>query len=160
MATWTRLTLITSLILIIDQFTKYLIKVNMVLYERIVVIENLFNITYVMNPGGAFGLFATASPGLRKFIFLFLSSIVALFVVWFYHRCAKDYVFLSYGLALIFGGAVGNLIDRFRYGMVVDFLDFYIGSVHWPAFNVADSAITIGMGILVYHILSNKVPDL
>jgi signal peptidase II len=62
-------------------------------------------------------------------------------------------------MALIFGGAVGNLIDRFKYGKVVDFLDFYIGSLHWPAFNVADSAISIGMSILIYHILFNKIPD-
>ncbi|MCK5099036.1 MAG: signal peptidase II, partial [Desulfobacteraceae bacterium] len=63
-------------------------------------------------------------------------------------------------IAMIFGGAVGNLIDRFRFeGKVVDFLDFYIKSYHWPAFNVADSAINIGMGILLYHILFNKIPD-
>lgn len=132
----------------------------MALHESIPVIKGFFNITYVLNPGGAFGFFADGSPELRKFIFLFLSSIVSLFVVWFYHRCAKDFKFLSFGLAMIFGGAVGNLIDRFRYGMVVDFLDFYLFIAPWPAFNVADSAITIGMGILIYHILFNKVPDL
>ena len=88
-----------------------------------------------------------------------MSSLVALFVLWFYKKCASNHVFLSYGLALIFGGAIGNLIDRFRYGKVLDFLDFYIGSAHWPAFNVADSAISIGMGILIYHILFNKMPD-
>lgn len=156
---WTRLVLVTSLVLAADQATKFLIKNTLALHEQWVVIHNFFNITFVMNPGGAFGFFATGTPGVRKFIFLFLSSIVALFVVWFYHRCAQEYIFLSYGLAMIFGGAVGNLIDRFRYGMVVDFLDFYIGQAHWPAFNVADSSITVGMGIIIYHILFNKVPD-
>lgn len=160
MNTWIRLCLVSGIVLIADQVTKVIIKNKFVLHEQWVVIENFFNLTYVLNPGGAFGLFASGSPGLRKFIFLFLSSLVALFVVWFYHRCAKDYVFLSYGLALIFGGAVGNLIDRFRYGVVIDFLDFYLGDAHWPAFNIADSAITIGMGIMIYHILTNKVPDL
>jgi signal peptidase II len=133
---------------------------NLALYDHIVVIENLFNITHILNPGGAFGFFASKSPEIRKFLFLFLSSIVALFVFWFYKKSAEKYVFLSYGLALIFGGAVGNLIDRFLYGKVVDFLDFYIGSAHWPAFNIADSAVSIGMGILIYHILFNKIPDI
>lgn len=159
MNTWNRLTLVTGIIIFTDQLTKYLIKTNLGLHDHFVVIKNFFNITYVMNPGGAFGFFASGSPIVRKFIFLFLSSIVALFVLWFYHRCARDFIFLSYGLALIFAGAIGNLIDRFRYGMVVDFLDFYIGAAHWPAFNVADSAITVGMGILIYNILFNKVPD-
>lgn len=132
---------------------------NIALYENIIVIENFFNLTHILNPGGAFGLFATQSPEIRKFIFLFMSSLVALFVLWFYKKCAQDFVFLSHGLALIFGGALGNLIDRFKYGKVLDFLDFYMGSSHWPAFNVADSAISIGMAILIYHILLNKVPD-
>jgi signal peptidase II len=156
---WIRLILVSGIIVFTDQVTKYLIKANMVLHDQIVVIDKLFNITYILNPGGAFGFLATGSPGLRKFVFLFLSAIVAIFVLWFYTRCAKEYRFLSYGLALIFGGAVGNLIDRFMYGKVVDFLDFYIGTAHWPAFNVADSAINIGMGILIYNILFKKVPD-
>lgn len=154
-----RLLLVSGAIVLADQYTKYLIKLKFELYERVAVIENFFNITYILNPGGAFGFFANQSDTVRKFIFLFLSTVVALFVLWFYKRCARDYVFLSYGLALVFGGAVGNLIDRFLYGRVVDFLDFYIGSVHWPAFNVADSAISCGMAILIYHILFNKVPD-
>lgn len=156
---WLRLILVSSCVIIADQITKYSIKINLVLYDTIIVIENFFNITHVLNPGGAFGFFASQSPEIRKFIFLFLSSIIALFVLWFYKKCAAEFVFLSYGLALIFGGAFGNLIDRFRYGKVVDFLDFYIGSSHWPAFNIADSAISIGMGILIYHIVFNKIPD-
>ncbi len=104
--------------------------------------------------------FADQSPGIRKFVFLFLSSAVALFVFWLYRKTAQTHRFLSYGLALIFAGALGNLIDRFRFGMVVDFLDFYVGAYHWPAFNVADSAITVGMGILIYHVVLNKLPEL
>ncbi len=152
--------LVSGFVVFADQVTKYIIKINIALYDSIGVIHNFFNITHILNPGGAFGLFASQSPEIRKFIFLFMSSMVALFVLWFYKRCAATFIFLSYGLALIFGGAIGNLIDRFRYGKVVDFLDFYIGSSHWPAFNVADSAISIGMGILIYHILFNKLPEL
>lgn len=154
-----RLALVSGSVILADQVTKLMIKANLALYQQIAVIDNFFNITFILNPGGAFGFFANQSLEVRKFIFLFMSSVVAVFILWFYKRCATHFVFLSYGLALIFGGAVGNLIDRFRFGKVVDFLDFYIGSAHWPAFNVADSAISIGMGILIYHILFNKMPD-
>ena len=156
---WLRLILVSGCVILVDQITKYIIKINLALYDHIIVLEKCFNITHILNPGGAFGFFASHSLEIRKFIFLFMSSVIALFILWFYKRSAANFVFLSYGLALIFGGAMGNLIDRFRYGKVVDFLDFYIGSAHWPAFNIADSAITIGMGILIYHILFNKIPD-
>lgn len=156
---WLRLFLVSGFVILADQISKFIIKINLELYDNIIIIEKFFNITYILNPGGAFGFFASGSLEARRFIFLFMSSVVALFVLWFYKRCAADFIFLSYGLALILGGAMGNLIDRFRYGKVVDFLDFYIGSAHWPAFNVADSAISIGMGILIYHILFNKTPD-
>lgn len=155
-----RLILVSGMVIFVDQVTKYIIKIHFALYESMSVIDNFFNITHILNPGGAFGFLAGRSPEIRKFIFLFISSVVALFIVWFYRRCARNYIFLSYGLAMIFGGAVGNLIDRFCYGKVIDFLDFYIGSAHWPAFNIADSAIVVGMGILIYHILFNKLPDL
>jgi signal peptidase II len=154
-----RLILVSGGVVLVDQVTKYLITVHVAHHDTIVMIENFFNINHVLNPGGAFGLFANGSPWVRKFIFLFLSSLVALFVLWLYRRTAKDLVFLSFGLALIFGGAMGNLIDRFRFGKVVDFLDFYVGTTHWPAFNVADSAISIGMVILIYHVVFNKIPD-
>jgi len=156
---WVRLILVSGCVVFADQIAKYMIKINVALYDTIIVIEKFFNITHILNPGGAFGFFASQSPEIRKFIFLFLSSIIALFVLWFYKKCASEFVFLSYGLALIFGGAMGNLIDRFRYGKVVDFLDFYMGSAHWPAFNIADSAISVGMGILIYSIIFNKVPN-
>ena len=156
---WLRLILVSGCVVFADQVTKYLIKINLAVYDHIVIVEKFFNLTHILNPGGAFGFFASQSLEIRKFIFLFMSSLVAVFVLWFYRRCAPEFVFLSYGLALIFGGALGNLIDRFRYGKVVDFLDFYIGTAHWPAFNIADSAISIGMGILIYHILLKKMPE-
>ncbi len=154
-----RLILVSGTIIFVDQVTKKLIVMHLALHEYIVVVENFFNITHVLNPGGAFGFFATQPQMMRKIIFLFLSSAVALFICWFYTRVARTHVFLSYGLALIFAGAVGNLVDRFQYGHVVDFLDFYVGTAHWPAFNVADSAISIGMAVLIYHVVFNKIPD-
>ncbi|MCG8551134.1 MAG: signal peptidase II [Desulfobacterales bacterium] len=155
-----RLALVSIGVVLLDQITKWLIIRYLPLYTHITVIDHFFNITHVLNPGAAFGFFAEQSPGIRKFVFLFLSSGVALFVLWLYRKTAQSHIFLSYGLALIFGGAVGNLIDRFRFGKVVDFLDFYVGALHWPAFNVADSAISIGMGILIYHVVFNKLPEI
>ena len=154
-----RLILVSSAVVLADQVTKYLIMKSLALHQAIEVIPGLFNIVHVLNPGGAFGFFATQSLGVRRFVFLFMSAIVAAFVVWMYHKAAKTHIFLSVGLAMIFGGALGNLIDRFRFGMVVDFLDIYLGSAHWPAFNVADSAISVGMAVLIYHVLFNKIPE-
>jgi signal peptidase II len=155
---WTRLLLISGSIVLFDQASKYMIKINLDLHDHIIVINNFFNITHILNPGGAFGMFASSSPEIRKFIFLFLSSIATLLILWFYKKSAADFLFFSIGLALIFGGAVGNLIDRFAYGKVVDFLDFYIGTLHWPGFNIADSAISIGMAILIFHLAFKKIP--
>ncbi len=155
-----RFCLISGFVTTLDQTTKYIIKTSVARYDSIPVISSFFNIVFVENPGGAFGLFADQPILIRKFVFLFLSSIIAVFIVLFYKRICKDYYFLSCGIAMIFGGALGNLIDRFRFnGRVVDFLDFYIKNYHWPAFNVADSAINIGMAILLYHILFNKISD-
>jgi signal peptidase II len=154
-----RLILVSGAVIFADQVTKKMVMAFLALHEYVVVIDNFFNITHVLNPGGAFGLLATQSALVRKIVFLVLSSAVALFIVWFYSRVARTHLFLSWGLALVFGGAVGNLIDRFRYGHVVDFLDFYIGTAHWPAFNVADAAISTGMGILIYHVVLKKMPE-
>jgi signal peptidase II len=155
-----RLALVTGAVILTDQVTKQLIMATLSLHESVVVIDNFFNITHVLNPGGAFGFLADQPQAVRKIVFLVLSSMVAVFICWFYSRVARTHIFLSYGLALIFGGAAGNLIDRFRYGHVVDFLDVYIGAAHWPAFNVADSAISIGMAILIYHVVCKKMPDI
>jgi len=153
-----RLALISGAVVVMDQLTKYIILTSLMLHETIIVTP-FFNITHVLNPGGAFGLFADHSAVVRKFFFLFVSSAVACLILWFYRKTADSHPFLASGLAAIFGGAVGNLIDRFRYGKVVDFLDFYIGYYHWPAFNLADSAICVGMAVFLYHVLFNKVPE-
>ncbi|OQY00718.1 MAG: signal peptidase II [Desulfobacteraceae bacterium 4572_130] len=155
-----RLCLISGFIIIFDQTTKFFISKLVPLYKIIPVIDGFFNITYIMNKGGAFGIFANQSLEIRKFFFIFLSSIIAFIILWLYKKTAGKNLLFSLSLAAIFGGAVGNLIDRFRLGKVIDFLDFYIGNYHWPAFNIADSAITIGMVVFIYHVVFNKVPDL
>jgi signal peptidase II len=102
---------------------------------------------------------ANLSATLRAIIFLFISSLAVAVIFYFYKKTPAHYTFLAAAFALIFGGAIGNLIDRIRLGMVIDFLDFYLGNWHWPAFNVADSAISIGIGIFLYHIVFKKMPE-
>ena len=140
--------LITILIVFLDQATKAWIVANMSLHDSHAVVNGLFNITYIRNPGAAFGFLAGASP-LFRYVFFIAVTVGAILLIIYYLRIAKkEDLELVSALALIFAGAVGNLIDRARFGEVVDFLDFYLGKYHWPAFNAADSAITIGAVII------------
>jgi len=154
-----RLFVVAGVVLVLDQATKILILNYFPLYHTVSVLPGFFNLTHVHNPGGAFGVLS-GSPSLVRHIFFLLASSAALVVVLFlYFKTPGRYRLLSAGLALIFGGALGNLTDRIRLGKVVDFLDFYIRSFHWPAFNIADSAISIGMVVFVYHLLMGKLPE-
>ncbi|MGH9492018.1 MAG: signal peptidase II [Terriglobales bacterium] len=137
-----------------DQVSKWVITQRIVLHESITVIPGFFRLTHVVNRGAAFGLLSESDWNVA---ILILFSLVALAVVsallWRNsHRVSST----GFGLALILGGAVGNLWDRLLEGHVVDFLDFHLGGYHWPAFNVADSAIVIGALLLVAQILFAK----
>lgn len=150
---YTRLTLIAGAIIILDQITKALILKQLPLFTIVPVIPGFFNITHIQNPGGAFGFMANQGPGLRSILFLFVSAIAIGVIFFFYKTTPSREKWLATGLSLIFGGAIGNLIDRIRFGQVVDFLDFYIRDLHWPSFNIADSAITIGITIFIIQML-------
>ncbi|MGH9509805.1 MAG: signal peptidase II [Terriglobales bacterium] len=145
--------LFALLVLLLDQGTKWLVRDRLPLHESISVIPGFFRLTHVQNRGAAFGLFAD-SPSQWKVALLILFSVVALLVVsrllW---KNSHSFTATGVALALILGGAVGNLWDRLSEGFVVDYLDFNFGSYHWPAFNVADSAIVVGALILVAEIL-------
>jgi signal peptidase II len=154
-----KLLMVSGILIVLDQISKMVILRSMPLYETIPVIPGFFNITHIHNPGGAFGFMAGQGPEVRSLLFLAMSTLAAVVIVFFYLRTPAGYSWLSTALLLIFGGAVGNMIDRVRFGEVVDFLDFYAGGYHWPAFNVADSGITVGMAILVYHLLFDKMPE-
>ena len=154
-----RLLMIAGTIVIIDQITKAIVLAKMALYQSITVIPGFFSLTHIHNPGGAFGFLAQQDASIRIGIFILASSVAIFFIFLFYRQIPKTHPFLSAGLALIFGGAIGNLIDRLRFGKVVDFLDFYVGALHWPAFNVADSAITVGVAIFIAHLLFRKLPE-
>lgn len=147
---------ITFLVILLDQVTKALIVSTMRIYDSFAVIEGFFSITHVRNPGAAFG-FLAAAPPLFRCLFFIAVTVAAIVLILHYLRVSRiEEPSLVSALALILAGAVGNLIDRVRFGEVVDFLDLYVGSRHWPAFNVADSAITIGAAILMVVLLRRR----
>ena len=148
-------------IIILDQATKVYIMQTMRLHESIVIIPNLFSITYIRNPGAAFGILSTSSGSFR-FIFFGLTSLFALGLLGtILVRMPREDWMGQISVVSILGGAIGNLLDRLRFGEVIDFLDFYIDTYHWPAFNVADSAITVGVIFLILHFAfeKQKEPD-
>ena len=151
--------LIVGCVVALDQTTKALVQKTMALYHSVPVIPGFFSLTHIHNPGGAFGFMARQGPGVRAFLFLAVSFLAILLLFYLYRRIPVTYQWLSAGLALIMGGAIGNFIDRVRFGEVVDFLDFYIGVHHWPAFNVADSAVTVGITVLLVHMILGKLPE-
>jgi signal peptidase II len=146
-------------ILVLDQLTKMIVDRTMSLHQSIPIIDGFFSLTYVRNTGAAFGIFAGSHEAFRL-PFLILVSVLALgFVVVMLKRLRDEEIGLITALSLIIGGAIGNLVDRVLYGEVIDFLDFYWSNYHWPAFNVADSCITIGVLITLYYLIKAKGED-
>ncbi len=134
-----------------DRLTKTLIEAGMMLHESRPVIPGFFHIVYAKNQGIAFGLFAESPSASKTFILVFLSAVALAGVAVLLWTADHSAMKMSAGLALILGGALGNLFDRVQHGSVVDFLDFFIQGYHWPAFNLADSAIVIGGALLLLH---------
>lgn len=139
---------LAAAVIVLDIWTKALVLARIELHEAIPVIPNFFQLVHVRNTGAAFGIGANAAS--KVIPMLLNAGAIAVFcvVVVYAFRSAISDRLLQTGLHLILGGAVGNLLDRFRLGYVVDFLDVYVGNHHWPAFNVADSAICIGIALL------------
>ena len=136
-------------VFLLDRLTKLLVVASIAPGERVPVIEGVFALTHVRNPGAAFGLFANL-PVWFRLTFLVATAVVAIgLVVFLYLRGDRQSLAFHVALALILGGALGNLYERLTLGEVVDYLDFFIGSYHWPAFNVADVAITSSVGLLI-----------
>ena len=147
MARFRLLLLLTPLIVVFDQLTKLYIDRNYLLHQSLTVIENFFNITYVRNKGAAFGILSDSAIRIPFFIGITLVALVG--ILWYLSKLTATQKLLNLALSLIFAGALGNLIDRVRFGEVIDFLDVHWYRHHWPAFNVADSAICIGVGLLL-----------
>jgi signal peptidase II len=148
-----------AIIVVLDRLTKIIVDRSMPLHHSVPIIDGLFNLTYVRNTGAAFGIFAGSHEAFRL-PFLILVSILALgFVVVMLKRLRDEETGLITALAFIIGGALGNLVDRVLYGEVIDFLDFYWSHYHWPAFNLADSCITVGVLITLYYLIQAKGED-
>lgn len=136
--------IILAITLLIDQLTKWLVRANMMLGESIPVINNVFHLTYIENPGAAFGMFAN-----KTYFFVFFTIIVIGMMLYLYIKQPNKRSMLSCSLALVVSGAIGNLIDRVAKGTVTDMFDFHI----WPVFNIADMAVVIGLLYLAYRLI-------
>ena len=147
---------LAALIVVADQLTKWAVLAAFAPGERLP-LTGFFNLVLVFNKGAAFSLLA-AAPGWQTPLFVAIAAVAIVVVSVLLARSSGDPLVCG-GLALILGGALGNLIDRLRYGQVVDFLDFHAFGWHWPAFNVADSAITIGAGLLIFDSLLRRAAN-
>lgn len=150
--------LIALLVVLLDRGTKWLVASRISLNDSIMVVPGFFRLTHVQNTGAAFGLFADSASEWKVSILVIFSLLALVVVSALLWRNSHSITSVGVGLSLILGGAVGNLWDRLFSGHVVDFFDFYLGSYHWPAFNIADSAIVIGALLLVAEILFAKSP--
>lgn len=148
---YTLFTILTVVGLLLDQATKLYIDRGMRLFDSVPVVTNFFNITYVRNRGAAFSFLSDASWRLPFFIGISLVAAIAILVA--FHKLRDDQKLAQISLAMIFSGAIGNLIDRLRLGEVIDFLDAHWYQHHWPAFNVADSLICVGVFLLALDML-------
>ena len=150
---------VTLIVVIVDQITKNYILKAFEYGESIGVIQNYFNITYVRNFGAAFGIFSKVSSGIRDFVFLLIPPVAMVVILFMLKTTPPGEKIKTLALCMIFAGALGNYIDRIRFGYVVDFLDFhYYEKWAWPAFNVADTSIVCGISILILIELFTPAP--
>ena len=140
-------------VLLVDQWTKYVVQQKLALYQKVGVVRGFFDFTHVRNTGGAFGILAGEKGGTGSLLFVVVSLIAIGSILFLFSKVKEDEESLALSFSLVLGGAIGNLIDRFRYGEVVDFLEFHVSSFHWPAFNIADSAICLGIGLMALKLL-------
>jgi signal peptidase II len=156
-----RSALIVALVVIFDRLTKIGIQHSFSFTDIFPVIPGVLNIVHVENPGAAFSILAGAAPWIRKLVLIGLSTLIMAIVGVLLWRApnspiASREALMRFGLTLVFGGALGNLIDRVFRGTVTDFIQVFIGSYEFPSFNVSDSAITIGAALLVIDLLRNR----
>jgi len=146
------------LILLFDRISKTAIRLHFDLGRPVSVIDGAFNITYVQNTGVAFGFLDSLSSSFKVVLLCLVAAIAAVAVIVFSFRNSPQNRLLQVSLALILAGALGNLYDRIRFGYVIDFLEFHARNHYWPSFNVADSAISIGVVLLAWETFRNETP--
>jgi len=146
-------------LLVLDRWTKSIIHSQFDVNQSISVIDGFFNITYVRNTGVAFGIFSSiSSPAKSVLLSIFAAAAAAVVVVYSVKSPVRNRL-LQVALAMILGGALGNLYDRLTLGYVIDFIELYAGSYSWPAFNVADSAVSVGICLLALEIFRDEAPN-
>lgn len=143
---------ISLFVIVLDQLTKLWV-VDVFQYGESLPLLSFFNLVYARNSGAAFSFLAGAD-GWQRFFFIGIAAVASIVIVYLLRKHAQERWF-CFALSLILGGALGNVIDRIQYGYVVDFLDFYYAAYHFPAFNVADSAITVGAALLIWDSFRN-----
>jgi signal peptidase II len=145
--------LIVATVVVLDQITKILVKQLMVLHESRTLVEGILSLTYVQNRGAAFGILSDADLPYQSWMFSIVSLLALIAIAIYAVRLPHSDRLAQTALSLVMGGACGNLIDRARHGYVIDFVDVYWKGHHWPAFNVADSCISVGVCLLLLDIL-------
>ncbi len=146
---WVKFVLFVIFVVVLDQYTKLLIVANFAEGDVRTVLDGFFNLTLTYNPGVAFGVMRQMDPSIRQIVLAVTTSVAMIFV---FYLLLKDYRsdgIAQFALAFIVGGAIGNVFDRIRIGHVVDFLQFYVKDYYWPSFNLADSAVFLGVAIIL-----------
>lgn len=151
-----RLLLTAAGVVGVDQAVKIAVASRLRIFELVQVVPGFFNITYIRNPGAAFGFLSNLDPPWGLAVFGGAAVLAALALCYLYFATSPELGWTRLGIALVLGGALGNLIDRVRFGEVVDFIDLHWGTYHWPSFNVADSAITVGVALIVLETIFRK----
>ncbi len=155
---WLFVGFVVVVVVVLDQLTKWWIRDTVPLHESFTVVPEFFDITHVRNPGGAFNFLARSNESLRLPFFFVMTGVAIAALIYFLRELGERQTLLTFAIAGVLGGALGNLIDRVFLGEVVDFLDVYWGAYHWPAFNVADSFISVGVVVLLLHSLFGGDP--
>lgn len=146
-----RILSVSAFIIVLDQLTKLAVKDRFFLGESIEVWGDFLRLTYIENPGMAFGIRIGG-----KYFFTVFATLATFVIAYYLYRIRHERLASRLALALILGGAIGNLIDRYAYGQVIDFIDVGLGDTRWPVFNVADSAVTVGMILLMFFVLFER----
>ncbi|MDC0335559.1 signal peptidase II [Pseudodesulfovibrio sp.] len=156
MSRYTLASIWTVAVVVLDQVTKVWVSSTMEVWTGQSVISGFFNLVHVLNRGAAWGFLDSETIDWQRPLFIAITFIALGFIGFMLKTTDTSDKWMINGLGLIAGGAIGNLIDRIRLGVVVDFLDFYVGDYHWPAFNVADCALTIGAGCIILSMFLNR----
>jgi signal peptidase II len=159
---WLLFFLVVGAVLVLDQSSKLYVHTTFALHEAYPIVADFFHLTYIRNSGAAFGLLARQHPTFLRFFFPIITILAVVALLVYYVRVPGEQALTRWGICLIIGGAVGNGIDRLWLGQVIDFIDVHVYTYHWPAFNLADSAICVGVGLLLLdmfrHPTMAKVP--